>query len=75
MCEPKPPKSPREKAAHRERLRWQGLQPIQFWVPDVRSPAFRTEAHRQSLVVAQSGEEHDDQDFVDAISDETIETR
>ena len=40
--------------AHRERLRQQGLRPIQIWVPDVRSPAFKAEAHRQSLAVAQS---------------------
>ncbi|MDP3076091.1 antitoxin MazE family protein [Bradyrhizobium sp.] len=29
---------------HRERLRRQGLRPIQIWVPDVRAPAFRSEA-------------------------------
>ena len=32
---------------HRERLRAQGLRPIQIWVPDVRARAFRSEAHRQ----------------------------
>ena len=37
---------------YRERLRRQGLRPIQIWVPDVRSQAFRSEAHRQSLSVA-----------------------
>jgi hypothetical protein len=40
---------------HRARLREQGLRPIQIWVPDVRSPAFRAAAHRQSLAVAGSG--------------------
>jgi hypothetical protein len=35
--------------AHRERLRRQGLRPLQIWVPDVESPAFRKQAHRQSL--------------------------
>jgi len=54
--------------AHRERLRLQGLRPIQIWVPDVRSPEFAAEAHRQSLAVANSPQEKDDQDFVDAIS-------
>ena len=34
---------------HRKRLREQGLRPIRISVPEVRSPAFRTEAHRQSL--------------------------
>jgi hypothetical protein len=38
---------------HRERLRSQGLRPIQIWVPDVRAPSFRSEAHRQSLAVGE----------------------
>ena len=56
---------------HRERLREQGLRPIQIWVPDVRSPAFRSEAHRQSLAIAiaTSPHTHDDQTFIDAMSD------
>jgi hypothetical protein len=54
--------------AHRERLRRQGLRPIQIWVPDVRSPKFAVEAHRQSLAVARSRHEHANQDFIDAIS-------
>lgn len=74
---PKPsraPKPSREKVrAYRERLRAQGLRPIQIWAPDVRSPAFRAEAHRQSLLVATSPQEADDQAFVDAISDWTDE--
>jgi hypothetical protein len=64
------PKSSRDKVrAHRERLRKQGLRPIQIWVPDVRSKAFAREAHRQSLAVARSAGEADDQAFVDAISE------
>jgi Antitoxin MazE-like len=51
--------------AHRERLRQQGLRPIQIWVPDVRSPAFKAEAHRQSLAVAQSPHADEDQAFID----------
>jgi hypothetical protein len=54
---------------HRERLRRQGLRPIQIWVPDVRSPAFRAEAHRQSLAAAASTHADADQAFVDAVSD------
>ena len=55
--------------AHRKRLRQQGLRPIQIWVPDVTSPAFAKEAHRQSRVVARSAQESEGQDFIDAISD------
>jgi hypothetical protein len=53
---------------HRERLRRQGLRPVQIWVPDVRAPEFVAEAHRQSVAIAMSESEADDQAFVDAIS-------
>ena len=63
-------RSSREKVkAYRERMRRQGLRPIQIWVPDVRSPEFAAEAHRQSLAIAQSAQERDDQAFIDSISD------
>jgi len=54
---------------HRARLRQQGLRPIQIWVPDVRAPGFQAEAHRQSLVVAQSPQALEDQEFIEAASD------
>jgi hypothetical protein len=64
------PKASRDKVrAHRKRLRQQGLRPIQIWVPDMRSPAFAKESHRQSLVVANSHDAREDQDFIDAVSD------
>lgn len=63
------PKSSRAKVReHRQRLRGQGLRPIQIWVPDVRAKAFRAEAHRQSLAVAASAQASDDQAFIDAAS-------
>ncbi len=55
--------------AHRERLRAQGLRPIQIWVPDTRSQQFAGQAHRQSLAVARSSLADRDQDFIDAVSD------
>ncbi len=65
-----PSKSSREKVrAHRKRLRQQGLRPIQIWVPDMRSPAFVREAHRQSLAVANGSHANRDQEFIDAISE------
>jgi hypothetical protein len=54
--------------AHRQRLRRDGLRPVQFWVPDVRSPEFIAEAHRQSAAIAASEGEAEDQAFVDAVS-------
>ena len=67
-------KATRDKvAAHRNRLRKQGLRPIQIWVPDVRSPGFALEAHKQSQAVAKSRHARKDQDFIDAISDSSTE--
>ena len=64
------PKTNRERvAAHRERLRKQGLRPIQIWVPDVSSPEFKAEARRQSLLVAQSEQEQDDLNFIESLLD------
>ena len=52
---------------HRQRLRAQGMRPIQIWVPDVRSPEFAAEARRQSLLVAQSPEEAEIQSLIDSV--------
>jgi hypothetical protein len=58
----------RKVSAHRERLRRQGLRPIQIWVPDTRAPTFKAEAHRQSAAVAASTHVDDDQAFIDAVT-------
>jgi len=58
---------------HRERLRAQGLRPVQIWVPDVRARSFVAAARKQSKAVA--GSEHAkkaDQQFIDAVSEELI---
>lgn len=60
--------------AHRDRLRAQGLRPMQIWVPDVRAPSFAKEARRQSRLAARSRHAAEDQAFVDAISDVKIGT-
>ncbi len=63
-------KSSRQKVQeHRRKLRAQGLRPIQIWVPDVRAAAFKSEAHRQALLVASSSRADDDQAFIDAVSE------
>ena len=64
----KSPSSRKRVNDYRARLRAQGLRPIQIWVPDVRSAAFKAEAHRQSLAVAMSEHAEDDQAFIDSIS-------
>lgn len=55
--------------ARRSRLKQEELHSVQIGVPDVRSPEFAAEAHRQSLAVARSPHEAEDQAFVDAISE------
>ena len=63
-------KSSREKVRdHRARMRAQGMRQVHFWVPDVRSPEFKAEARRQSLAIARSPREPEDQAFVDAVSE------
>ena len=70
MSESQRSTSSRERVArHRQRLREQGLRPIEIWVPDVNSPEFIAEARRQSLLVAQSEQEKDDLAFIDSLID------
>ena len=54
---------------HRARMRARGLRPVQYWLPDVRSAAFKAEAHRQSRAIADGEHEAEDQAFIDAISE------
>ena len=54
--------------AHRARMKKKGMRLIQMWVPDTRSKAFKRRAHLDSLTIANSPHEKDDQDFVDAVS-------
>jgi hypothetical protein len=69
MSSPSNRRTTREKVrAHRARLRAQGLRPVQLWVPDVRSPDFAAQAHREALAIANSPEEADEQAFIKAIT-------
>ena len=62
-------RSSRDKVrSHRERLRAQGLRPVQIWVPDVRARSFMNAARRQSKAVAGSKRAKTDQRFIDVIS-------
>jgi len=55
-------------SAHRERLRAQGLRPVQLWVPDVRTEQVAAEAHRQSALIALTDAHTDDLAFVESIT-------
>lgn len=64
------PLASREKVrAYRVRLRAQGLRPITIWVPDTRTKAFATQAHRESLLAASSPTDREDQAFIESITD------
>lgn len=54
--------------AYRARMKKKGLRLIQLWVPDTRSAAFRRQARRDGLAIANSPHARTDQAFVDAIS-------
>lgn len=64
-----PPSSVAKVQAYRDRMRERGYRLVQMWVPDVQSPTFREEAHRQSTIVSRSSHAVADQDFIDAISE------
>jgi hypothetical protein len=53
---------------HRQRLRAEGMRPIQIWVPDTSAPGFAEEARRQSLLVAADPDTAAAQEFMDAMS-------
>ncbi len=66
----KPSRSSRDKVRlHRERLRVQGLRPVQIWVPDVRACSFITAARKQSNAVASSKHARVAQRFIDAAAE------
>ena len=57
----------RKVGEHRQRVRAQGMRPIQIWVPDVHSPEFAAEARRQCLLANASPEEAEIQAFIDSV--------
>ena len=54
---------------YRARMRAKGMKLVQMWVPDTRTAAFKAEARRDSLLIANSPYEADDQAFVDSIQE------
>ena len=54
--------------AHPARMRARGFRLVQMWLPDTRAPEFAVQAHRASLAIADSPNEREDQEFIDAVS-------
>ena len=68
MRKSKPRSSAERSRAYRARMRAKGYRRVQLWLPDTRSPEFAALAHRESLAVANSPGEADEQAFIDSIS-------
>ena len=64
------PRTPQQRmAARRQRLRAQGLRPVQHWVPDLRNPKVLAELRREIKLMAQHPENDAIDDWLDAVRD------
>jgi Antitoxin MazE-like len=64
------PRTPRQRmAARRERLRAQGLRPVQHWVPDLRDPKVKADLRRQAKMLARHPENAAIDDWIEAVYD------
>jgi nicotinamide mononucleotide adenylyltransferase len=75
-AKPKPPRSKskpktaRERMqSRRDRLRQQGLRPIQHWVPDLRDPKVKADLRRQAKLLARHPENDEIDQWIDAVID------
>jgi hypothetical protein len=66
------PKSAKERvAAHRARLRAQGLRPVQLWVPDLRNPKVVADLRRQGALLSKHPENDEIDHWVEAVFDDS----
>ena len=63
------PRTPQRMASRRERLRAQGLRPVQFWVPDLRDPKVLADIRRQAKLMAQHPENDAIDDWIEQVVD------
>ena len=64
------PRTPRERmASRRERLRAQGLRPVQHWVPDLRDPKVLADIRREGAMLSKHPEDAAIDDWLDTIRD------
>ena len=55
----------------RDKLRSQGMRPLQIWVPDTRAPGFAEEAARQARLVAEATTE-EELNLLDRFADDVL---
>jgi hypothetical protein len=64
------PRTPQQRmAARRERLRAQGLRPVQHWVPDLRDPKVLAGIRREGTMLSKHPENAAIDDWLDAVRD------
>ena len=63
-------KKPSRLAAHRARMRANGLRVVQLWVPDSALPEFAAQCRKQSTLAAQADREGDLVPWLDAAFNE-----
>ena len=64
------PRTPRERmASRRERLRAQGLRPVQHWVPDLRDPKVLAEIRREGAMLSKHPDNASIDDWLDMVRD------
>jgi hypothetical protein len=56
-------------ASRRERLRAQGLRPVQHWVPDLRNPRVLREIRREAAMLSKHPEDAAIDDWLDTVRD------
>ena len=64
------PQTPHQRlASRRERLRAQGLRPVQHWVPDLRDPTVVADLKRQAKLMARHPQNAELDDWLDKAID------
>jgi Protein of unknown function (DUF3018) len=64
------PRTPQQRmASRRERLRAQGLRPVQHWVPDLRDPEVLAEIRREGAMLSRHPEDAAIDDWLDTVRD------
>jgi hypothetical protein len=64
------PRTPQQRmASRRERLRAQGLRPVQHWVPDLRNPRVLREIRREAAMLSKHPEDAAIDDWLDTVRD------
>jgi hypothetical protein len=66
------PKTPRQRMqSRRERLRAQGLRPVQHWVPDLRDPRVRADIQKEIVQLARHPENAEIDAWVEQVYDDS----